>query len=208
MKKTLLLITGILFLIAANAQLKFGVKGGVNSSYIKMDDIISVSGGEKYSLEGIKSGTVGFHAGLMTRVTFFGVFIQPELYFSSTGGEVEVTDLITQAVSIRKMEFKKLDIPVLVGFKFGPARINAGPVASIIIDSKADLIEKAGYEEKIKGATFGYQAGVGIDILSISLDVRYEGNLSKLGEGVNIGGNDFEFDSRNPQFIFSLGIFF
>lgn len=208
MKKTLLLITGILFLIAANAQLKFGVKGGVNSSYIKMDDIISVSGGEKYSLEGIKSGTVGFHAGLMTRVTFFGVFIQPELYFSSTGGEVEVTDLITQDVSIRKMEFKKLDIPVLVGFKFGPARINAGPVASIIIDSKADLIEKAGYEEKIKGATFGYQAGVGIDILSISLDVRYEGNLSKLGEGVNIGGNDFEFDSRNPQFIFSLGIFF
>lgn len=195
-------------MIAANAQLKFGVKGGVNSSYIKMDDIISVSGGEKYSLEGIKSGTVGFHAGLMTRVTFFGVFIQPELYFSSTGGEVEVTDLITQAVSIRKMEFKKLDIPVLVGFKFGPARINAGPVASIIIDSKADLIEKAGYEEKIKGATFGYQAGVGIDILSISLDVRYEGNLSKLGEGVNIGGNDFEFDSRNPQFIFSLGIFF
>lgn len=208
MKKTLLLITGILFLIAANAQLKFGVKGGVNSSYIKMDDIISVSGGEKYSLEGIKSGTVGFHAGLMTRVTFFGVFIQPELYFSSTGGEVEVTDLITQDVSIKKMEFKKLDIPVLVGFKFGPARINAGPVASIIIDSKADLIEKAGYEEKIKGATFGYQAGVGIDILSISLDVRYEGNLSKLGEGVNIGGNDFEFDSRNPQFIFSLGIFF
>lgn len=209
MKKILLLITGILFFIAANAQLKFGVKGGVNSSYIKMDNVITViQGVEEYSLEGLKTATVGFHAGLMTRVTFFGVFIQPELYFSSTGGEVEVTDLITQNVSIKKMEFKKLDIPVLAGFKFGPARINAGPVASIIIDSKADLIEKAGYEEKIKGATFGYQAGVGIDILSISLDVRYEGNLSKLGEGVNIGGNDFEFDSRNPQFIFSLGIFF
>ena len=107
------------------------------------------------------------------------------------------------------MEFKKLDIPVLVGFKFGPARVNAGPVASIIIDSKADLIETAGYEEKFKGASFGYQAGVGLDLLkTISLDIRYEGNLSKLGDGVNIEGNDFEFDSRNPQFIFSLGIFF
>ncbi|MCK4699098.1 MAG: hypothetical protein KAT38_02140, partial [Bacteroidales bacterium] len=84
-----------------------------------------------------------------------------------------------------------------------------GPVASIIIDSKADLIETAGYEEKIKGASFGYQVGVGLDIINtISLDVRYEGNLSKLGDGVNIGGNDFEFDSRNPQIIFSLGIFF
>ena len=209
MKKAFLLLIGISLFVVANAQIKFGVKGGVNSSTIKMDDIITITQGvEEYSLEGIKSGTVGFHAGLMTRVTFFGVFIQPELYFSSTGGEVEVTDLITQDVSIKKMEFKKLDIPVLVGFKFGPARINAGPVASIIIDSKADLIETAGYEEKLKGASFGYQAGVGIDILSISLDVRYEGNLSKLGEGVNIGGNDYEFDSRNPQFIFSLGIFF
>ena len=210
MKKALLLIITISLFASANAQIKFGVKGGVNSSTIKMDDVITVTQGvEEYSLEGIKSGTVGFHAGLMTRVTFFGVFIQPELYFSSTGGEVEVTDLITQNVSIRKMEFKKLDIPVLAGFKFGPARINAGPVASIIIDSKADLIETAGYEEKIKGASFGYQVGVGLDIINtISLDVRYEGNLSKLGDGVNIGGNDFEFDSRNPQIIFSLGIFF
>jgi len=116
--------------------------------------------------------------------------------------------LVTHDISIKKMEFKKLDIPVLAGFKFGPARVNVGPVASIIINSKADLIETPGYEEKLKGASFGYQAGVGIDILSISLDVRYEGNFSKLGDGVNIGGEDFEFDSRNPQFIFSLGIFF
>ena len=210
MKKLFLLLFAISLFATANAQIKFGVKGGVNSSTIKMDDIITVTQGvEEYSLEGIKTASVGFHAGLMTRVTFFGVFIQPELYFSSTGGEVEVTDIITQNVSIKKMEFKKLDIPVLVGFKFGPARINAGPVASIIIDSKADLIETSGYEEKLKGASFGYQAGVGLDIFNtISLDVRYEGNLSKLGDGINIGGDNFEFDSRNPQFIFSLGIFF
>ncbi len=210
MKKAFLLLIAISLFVAANAQIKFGVKGGVNSSTIKMDDIITVTQGiEEYSLEGLKTASVGFHAGLMTRVTFFGVFIQPELYFSSTGGEVEVTNILPNVTSIKTMEFKKLDIPVLVGFKFGPARINAGPVASIIIDSKADLIETAGYEEKLKGASFGYQAGVGLDILNtISLDVRYEGNLSKLGDGVNIGGEDFEFDSRNPQFIFSLGIFF
>ncbi|NQU80050.1 MAG: PorT family protein [Bacteroidetes bacterium] len=209
MKKVFLLLIITSLFATANAQIKFGVKGGISSSTIKMDDIITVQGVEEYSLEGIKSGTVGFHAGLMTRVTFFGVYIQPELYFSSTGGDVEVSNLITNDTEIKTMEFKKLDIPVLVGFKFGPARVNAGPVASIIIDSKADLIEKAGYEENLKGASFGYQAGVGLDLLkTISLDIRYEGNLSKLGDGVNIGGEDFEFDSRNPQFIFSLGIFF
>ena len=211
MKKVFLLLIAISLFASANAQIKFGVKGGVSSSTIKMNDIITIQGVEEYSLEGLKNTYVGFHAGFMTRVTFFGGFIQPELYFSSTGGEVEVTNLLMQPpdVSIKKMEFKKLDIPVLVGFKFGPARINAGPVASIIIDSKADLIETAGYEENLRGASFGYQAGVGIDILNkISLDVRYEGNLSKLGDGVTVGGNDFEFDSRNSQLIFSLGIFF
>jgi len=210
MKKIFLLLIAISLFASANAQIKFGVKGGINSSTIKIDDLITVTQGvEEYSLKGIKTASMGFHAGLMTRVTFFGVFIQPELYFSSTGGQVEVTDIIQDVSSIKTMEFKKLDIPVLVGFKFGPARINAGPVTSIIISSKADLIDKSGYEENLKGASFGYQAGVGLDILNkISLDVRYEGNLSKLGDGVNIGGNDFEFDSRNPQFIFSLGIFF
>lgn len=209
MKKTFLLLVGISLFLTANAQIDFGIKGGVSSSSIKMDDIITVKEGvEEYSLEGVE-GSVGFHAGLMSRITFFGAFIQPELYFSSTGGEVEVTNLIDQDVNIKEMEFKKLDIPVLVGFKLGPARINAGPVGSIILDSKADLIETSGYEEKLNGASFGYQVGVGLDILgTLTLDARYEGNLSKLGDGVNIDGNNFEFDSRNPQFIFSLGIFF
>jgi len=209
MKKTFLLLVGVSLFLTANAQIDFGIKGGVSSSSIKMDDIITVTEGvEEYSLEGVEK-SVGFHAGLMSRITFFGAFIQPELYFSSTGGEVEVKNLIDQDVIIKEMEFKKLDIPVLVGFKLGPARINAGPVGSIILDSKADLIETSGYEEKLNGASFGYQVGVGLDILNtLTLDARYEGNLSKLGDGVNIDGNNFEFDSRNPQFIFSLGIFF
>lgn len=210
MKKSLLLLAGLSFFLITDAQISFGVKGGVNSSSIKMDDVITVAqGSEEYSLEGLKSSSLGFHAGLMSRISFFGAFIQPELYFSSTSGDVEVTDLINQEVNVKTMEFKKLDIPVLVGLKFGPARVNAGPVGSFMLDSKADLIETSGYEEKLRGASIGYQAGVGLDILNtISLDVRYEGNLSKLGDGVTVGDNDFEFDSRNPQFIFSLGIFF
>ncbi|MCK7531208.1 MAG: hypothetical protein MZV63_09280 [Marinilabiliales bacterium] len=36
-------------------------------------------------------------------------------------------------------------------------------------------------------ATFGYQAGVGFDLLKrLTVDVRYEGNLSKFGEEVMI----------------------
>ena len=64
-------------------------------------------------------------------------------------------------------------------------------------------------ESNFKNAVFGYQLVAGIDILKkITFDFKYEGNLSKLGEGITLGGSDFKFDQRNPQFIFSLGIFF
>ncbi|MBA7575126.1 hypothetical protein ES708_16947 [subsurface metagenome] len=213
MRKLFILIFCLSVVYGVNAQIKFGLKGGVNSSAIKLDEVITVSGEEKYSLEGLTERTIGFHVGFMLRVTFFGAFIQPELLFTSTGGEVQVKDIPgfdpTKLEWTETLEFKKLDFPVMVGYKFGPARLQLGPVASFIISSKADLFDAAGYEEKYKSTTFGYQAGVGIDILKkVTFDFRYEGNLSKLGDGMTIGDEDFNFDSRPDQLIFSLGIFF
>ncbi len=214
MRKLFILIFCLSVVSGLNAQIKFGLKGGVNSSAIKLNEVITVtSGTEEYDLEGLTERTIGFHGGFMLRVTFFGAFIQPELLFTSTGGKVTVKDIYNYNPSksgewTEKLEFKKLDFPVMVGYKFGPARLQFGPVASFIISSKTDLFDTAGYEEKYKSATFGYQAGVGIDILKkVTFDFRYEGNLSKLGDGMTISGEDFNFDSRPNQLIFSLGIF-
>jgi len=75
-------------------------------------------------------------------------------------------------------------------------------------DELADATNES-VESNFKNATFGYQVGAGLDIFKFAtLDVKYEGNLSKLGEGVNIAGKPYTFDQRNPQWIFSLGIFF
>jgi hypothetical protein len=215
MKKLIICSIYLLFVFGVNAQIKFGLKGGVNFSTIKMDEIIKITTNtEEYSLEGLSERTLGFHGGLMLRVTFFGAFVQPELLFTSTGGEVTITDIYDYNPGkphewTEKLEFNKLDIPVLVGYKFGPVRLQLGPVASIIIDSKADIFDKSGYEEKYKNATFGYQAGLGIDILKkITFDFRFEGNMSKLGDTISIGGEDFNFDTRPSQLILSLGIFF
>jgi hypothetical protein len=61
-----------------------------------------------------------------------------------------------------------------------------------------------------KGATFGYQAGVGIDLLKkLTLDVRYGGSLSgKFGDSVTIGSQTFKIDSRQPSLILSVGLMF
>ncbi len=59
-----------------------------------------------------------------------------------------------------------------------------------------------------KGMTWGFQAGLGVDVSKISMDVRYEGSLSALGESVTIGGESLTWMRRPSQWIFSVGFWF
>lgn len=163
---------------------------------------------------------VGFHGGIFARIKLLGLFIQPELYFSSTSSELTVSD-VTVAVGeedyrdfiegqVLTQSYSKIDFPILFGIKLGPLRVNAGPVGSYVFSSKTDLQEFfVDYEDISSKATFGYQAGIGLDLLKkISLDVRYEGSLSKFGAGATVGGTDVEFDSRPSQVVGSIAIMF
>lgn len=207
MKKYFVVVIILLFPALSQAQfLKFGIRGGLNSSHLNLDKKLVVSPGtEEYVLEGLKDATYGFHAGVFMRIKVAMVSLQPELIFNSTGGEVRVTD-INGVEDITTMKFNRVNVPVLVGLNVGPLRLHGGPVGTFTISSSSDLFN---YEDNLKAATFGYQAGIGIDLLKkITFDIRREGNLSKLGSGVTIGGQDFTLDTRNPQWIFSLGLFF
>jgi hypothetical protein len=223
MKKNLIILAALMTLsVASNAQfIRFGVKGGVSSSNVKFDkqtlEGITTEDGPKDFLVEQGDSKLGLHFGVFGRIQIMGLFIQPEVLFTQTKGEVVINDLTTSNAvsSIAKQKFNKFDIPVMVGWKFGPARIGLGPVASFVVGENDGLKDKLNdlaqetVKNDFKGATFGYQIGVGLDILKFAtIDLKYEGNLSKLGNGLNIGGNDFKFDQRNPQFIASIGIFF
>lgn len=219
MRKLLLLLIAALAVNFSNAQfLRFGVKGGVSSTNVKFD---KTTINQVNTNEGIKNFVVeqgdskmGIHLGLFGRIQIAGLFIQPELLFTHSQGEVILKDVTASKLYNETQKFNKIDIPVLVGWKFGPARFGIGPVASIMMSEKDGLKDRfedftGDAESNFKKATFGYQVGIGLDILKkITLDVRYEGNLSKLGSGITLRGQDFNFDQRNPQFLFSAGIFF
>lgn len=191
---------------ALNSQIRMGIRGGINTAYFKASDITT----EDYRFTILNDATIGFHGGVMAQVSFFGLFLQPELLLTSLDSEVRVRDLDQSNLvdRIREQSFTKLDFPVLLGKRFGPARVGIGPVGTIMLSTSSELGE-FGLEEQFNSATFGYQLGVGLDVLKfLALDLKYEGNLSKLGSGVKIGGQEREFDSRSRQFIVSVGIFF
>jgi len=220
MKKLLLLAFAVMSVSLSNAQfLRFGVKGGVSSTNVKFDkttlnDITTTQGVKDFIVDQGDS-KMGIHLGFFSRIQIVGLFIQPELLFTHSQGEVVLSETNGIVISNEIQKFNKIDVPVLVGWKFGPARLGFGPVASIMMSEKDGLKDRLGdltntsVESNFKKATFGYQVGFGLDILKkITLDIRYEGNLSKLGSGITLGGEEFKFDQRNPQFLFSAGIFF
>ena len=216
MKKASLLILGILFLLGTSVSAQFfsfGIKGGVNYSKLKFDDLNNINGtGLNYNIMEDESFQ-NFHFGIMTRIKVMNVYLQPELYFNTSGGKVLIEEVQTSGMTteyVRSVKYSKVDLPVMLGFKIGPLRLNAGPVASVVLSENNEIEEIIPDLESLsKSATIGYQAGLGIDILKfLTLDYRYEGGLSKWGDKLSLGGTDYAFDSRANMHLLSLGILF
>jgi hypothetical protein len=203
MKTKSLLITCLLFLsLTGFAQIRFGIRAGISSSSIKSDDISTGS----VTLESVSNAKVGYHFGLMSQINVFGMYFQPELLLSSVGGQVRLIETTTERLVNQR--FTRLDIPIMVGRKMGPFRLGLGPVFTMILKSSSELKDFGAYDDNFKKSTLGYQLDLGLDISKIALDLKYEGSLTKLGDGVNLGGTTHSFDSRPRQFILSLGFFF
>jgi hypothetical protein len=206
MKRIILISSLAILFLNLSAQMDFGIKGGLNISNVKASEILT----DDYRINPAASGNLGYHVGGFLRASMVGIFIQPELYFSSLSSEFKVEDLsgTGTADQLVKQKIGRIDVPVLVGVKLGTFRLGLGPVGSIIVSDKSDLNDITGYEATLKSATFGYQLGAGVDIWKIGIDLRYEGNLTKLGDHLDIGGQTINLDNRVRQIIISLGISF
>lgn len=212
MKKLLTIVVIAIISVPAFSQLKFGLKAGVSTTSLSMPTLKNVtSGSTTYSVDALTSAKYGFHGGVFMRLTVFGIFVQPELLFSTRSNEYTVKNVTANTPSeVVKQNFNKLDIPVMVGFKLGPLRLNAGPAASLLINTPKELINNTDFKNTYNRMTIGYQAGVGLDILkTLTFDVRYEGSLKKYQNQIeNLTGTKFNLDDRANAFLFSVGLMF
>ncbi|MHC1706030.1 MAG: porin family protein [Bacteroidales bacterium] len=166
-------IAGFLFLMTLcgfygkSQQFTFGPKVGFISSHLTTD--------QDSLLDEFRHG---FQGGLFFR--FYGdyFYFQPEIMYVTKGG---VFDEEYQTLK-QDIDLQSIDFPVIFGLKLGPEefnfRVHAGPVASFIVQK---TIETTGSglvdpvkERNIKDSMLGAIVGLGLDILSFSLDVRYE----------------------------------
>lgn len=217
MKKLITIILVVLISLPAFSQISYGIKAGVSTSTLSMPSIKQITTGTgaglvNYSVDALSTAKYGFNGGVFVRLTILGLYIQPELLFATRTNEYSVKNVTAaSAATVVKQSFNKLDIPVMIGLKLGPLRLNAGPEASLLINSPKEIITNPDLKSNYSKMTMGYQAGLGFDLLkTLTFDIRYEGSLKKYQNQIQsiAGGSKFNLDDRADALVMSVGLMF
>lgn len=173
MKKISLLTLGITAAIFSFAQTpaKFGLKGGVNISTVKIDGFDQ------------NDSRIGLHAGGLAHIHLAPQWaLQPELLYSGEGGKV---DFGGGSEATYKNDY--VNIPVMIQYMFDNGfRLEAGPQLGLLVSSKIedeDGIE-ADADDTFKSTNVSL--GFGLNYLShsgLGVGGRYNLGLSNIAEG-------------------------
>jgi hypothetical protein len=158
----------------AFAQMRAGVKGGLNVSNLYVDDVDD------------ENARFGVNLGLFAQILSSDVFaIQPELLFSTKGSKIEYGgSFFDQTV---KYNLSYLDLPVLAVFKLGEdAEIHVGPYIGYLLaanishdgdlGSGTDDIDR----DHLKSFDYGLSGGFGLNFGNVQVGARYNYGLAKI----------------------------
>lgn len=205
----LIILTTLSFSFPLSGQFKFGFKGGLSSFDLQPSDLIITSNEELKQLGlSVDQADLGVHFGIMTQINIANFFIQPEVLLNSNSVNYRVTDINSPDLGhdLLKEKYQHVDIPVIIGARLGPLRVGGGPTGHVFMNSTSELFKFSEYSQTFKKLTYGWQAGIGLDLWSVHLDLRYEGNFDKFGEHITWNGQQYNFDKSPARVLASIGI--
>lgn len=198
MKKNVgLVIVALLALLAipANAQLKFGVKGGVNISSVHFSsDVLNAD------------NVTGFQVGPMieTSLPLVGVGLDAAVMYSQRGMKTK------SGVSTTTMRTDYIDVPVNLKWKFGlpivKAYLAAGPYIGFRVggDKIWDIPGATVGQLEAKNFSAGLNFGAGVELVS-HLQVGFNYGL---GLTDNFSASKFDLKAKNRGWSITAAILF
>lgn len=185
------------------AQIDFGIKAGLNFNSDGFKPSEALSKDNNYGTE----SKLGYHAGIWTRfkLPVVGLYIRPELVYTALKSEVSKTIKISKKEEKEDYNFQKIDLPVLLGYKFAKVvNVFAGPSFQYIIGNNISFDDVK--EIDGKSFTVGMQLGAGVEFGSLGVDVRWERGFSDTETKIiNSAGKEAgKFDTRVNQIILGL----
>ena len=182
--KKVILFPLLMVMGTVNAQLQFGLKGGVNIS--------NFTGGNFNNIE--KSSLVAFHAGGLVRIKFEHLVLQPEVLFSTQGAKLD--DGTTEA----DYKISYVNVPIMLQWQFkGSFYIEAGPQAGFKV---SEDIPNSTIDEFAKSTDLSIGVGLGfLKNKGLGIGGRYTVGVSKVG---NFDSANIDPDFKNGVIQFSL----
>ena len=177
--KKIIFLPFLLVMGIVNAQIQFGLKGGVNIS--------NFTGGNFNNID--KSALVAFHAGGLVRIKFDHLVLQPELLFSSQGAKLD------DGTTEETYKISYVNIPIMLQWQFkGSFYVEVGPQAGFKV---SEDIPNSTIDEFAKSTDLSIGVGLGfLKSKGLGIGGRYTVGISKVGD----------FDSANIDPDFKNGV--
>jgi opacity protein-like surface antigen len=154
----------------SKSPIHIGFKGGASFSNLSLSKVGLDS---KYSL--------GYHGGLFTRLDISDLYLQGELLYAQRKSKLENGNLGTQTA-----KWNSIEVPLQFGYKLLKSE-------QATLKDKASILKQVAQSfDRFDKSNIGYQGGLGVDFGRLSLDLKYEGSLTKLSKEFNAKPNAFQ----------------
>lgn len=172
MKKilTIIVVACVAFVMPSQAQVKFGLKGGLNLTSISVDNVSNAV-----------SNKSGFYVGPTVKFTLpvVGLSVDGSALYDQRNAKIKGTDETIKSQSIQ--------IPINVRYGIGLSSVVnvfafAGPQFGFNIGDKSKLLDQIG-SWSLKSSNISGNVGIGATVFSkLQITANYNFQLSKSGE--------------------------
>jgi hypothetical protein len=177
--------------------LEIGVRGGVNFASL-------------YTKDASKSDIIpGFNGGFFAKIPVSTLFaFQPELSVSTKGATITYNSLLLDGTANFNLTY--LEMPLLCVVNVTKrANVQVGPYVAYLLDSKVknkSNVNLFNFEQNLDADSYnridaGIVLGAGIDIDAITMGIRYNLGLTKVGKTQSFLGTNYIIPNSNNGVI-------
>lgn len=141
------------------------------------------------------SGRTGWNAGLDVRIRAKRFFVQPGLHYLNSSMAVTKKDSLTDTKFFSGPRIHSLKLPVMVGIYLTKANsgffklnVKAGAVGNYILAVDKNNQSKF-TKDNLNEYAYGLNGGIGMEFGLITLDLSYEGGITKYFKDSNVKNN-------------------
>lgn len=200
----IVLVAATYFAVPANAQLKFGIKGGLNITDMSLsNDVLETS------------NRTGFFIGPTIKFTLpiVGLGIDASALYDQREGEVNVEADDNTLVSTR-LKQKSINIPINLRYDIGlgslaAVYLAAGPQFGFNVGDKNQSLYKDVAEWRLNTSNFSVNVGAGVMLLGhLQVGANYNIVCGKTGEITVLDGAESVLRGRSNTWQISAAYYF